>query len=263
MKKHISNFTDNGYIIFPSIVPKKSIFKLVNECDSLFKKDNTKTLKPQSFLKSSVLINTLLSEPVLNVLKDLLNTHPVFYPNFTIRKNPNSPWHFDDAFVQEDMEWNSLSNEFLQCSIYLQDSRETEGGGLEVVPKSHHDDYFGSSSSMHKLLKKSKSAVQQKIALPTMAGDLLIWNARLMHRSMPVKITSNNRYAIQWTVSKSTKWSMSFLQHLKSRGDSYDGTDNRIHDARYKNIASIQYPSSFPECFISLLENHGCTIKTF
>jgi ectoine hydroxylase-related dioxygenase (phytanoyl-CoA dioxygenase family) len=79
------------------------------------------------------------------------------------------------------------------------------------------------------------------------AGDLAVWNARLLHRSsLRIGPTARDKLAIHWTVSRSTFGAVQFLEHLVRRGVARSGMNPNLIE-RYQDIAAIRYPDHVPE----------------
>ncbi|HLX53226.1 MAG TPA: hypothetical protein VKR58_04770, partial [Aquella sp.] len=129
---------DNGYVVIPGILNKSEV-ALIRECHSrIVEVDKLKTLIPTSIISNGVLSKFILSNNVVNALKGIVGANNYFmYPNFTIRESIYLSYHNDSFFLPEVVENAMESPEFIQCSIYLQDNNNIQGGGVSVLPKSH------------------------------------------------------------------------------------------------------------------------------
>ena len=209
MSTIFQTFKEIGYLTVPNFIDKGQVNSLRDIGESLLGKQNDFTLKPTSFLKDPILSSIIFNQNFIRVLDDLSQEYRFFLPNFTVRKSLYIGWHTDDEFVEVDKD--ELPG-VLQCNIYLQDNTGKNGGGIDIFPGSHR---------LEKIKKKALIE-ENKInceTVKTQAGDLLIFDYRVIHRSS-IADTKNNlksRLALQWTVCKSEKRASTFMQYLARR----------------------------------------------
>ncbi|WP_375331733.1 thiamine pyrophosphate-dependent enzyme [Candidatus Tisiphia endosymbiont of Temnostethus pusillus] len=217
----------DGYIVIPKFLSQIELEVARKKAESLLKTLGVNTLPPTNFLKKKELAKFIFSNKFSNVLQELSHRYKFSIPNFTIRKDICIGWHFDDEFVTSNEE---KLPEILQCNIYLQDNCISYGGGIDVCKGSHN---------LSKELKRSKisSNVVDGETIYTKAGDLLIFDYRVIHRSTNPSVAPRDlsRIAIQWTIGKTLRSAKEFLAYLLRR------QSEKLHLSDFTNKRALEY----------------------
>jgi len=116
-------------------------------------------------------------------------------------------------FLTHNINIQSVQFIVIEIGIYLQDNDEF-GGGLRLVPETHRlpDPYVGLLKKKHATRKAVDSSLVKRtlktlsrgrlygwrdrefetvpgeIDIPTKAGDVIIWDVRIVHRASPNKL---------------------------------------------------------------------------
>jgi ectoine hydroxylase-related dioxygenase (phytanoyl-CoA dioxygenase family) len=209
------------------------------------------TTTASSFLAKPNLTQLVSSKTTLALCKELpSHDRLVLYPNLTVRANAATDWHIDAAFTGE-LAGLQPHPDFLQCAVYLQDNPPGEGGGIDVVPRSHVR--LQADGSEYAPAASLNIEVQAR-RVESSAGDLVVWDARLLHRSsLRIGPAARDKLAIHWTVSRSTLGAVQFLEHLVRRGVARNGMNPNLIE-RYQDIAAIRYPDHLPAEACSALQ---------
>jgi ectoine hydroxylase-related dioxygenase (phytanoyl-CoA dioxygenase family) len=241
---------DNGYVVIPSFLNKSEV-ALIRECHSrIVKVDKLKTLTPTSIISNGLLNKFILSDNVVNALKGVMGATSYFmYPNFTIRESIYLSYHNDSFFLPEAVENSMEFPEFIQCSMYLQDNNNIEGGGVSVLPKSH---FFkrDERTNVTKNINFEKDKFNTKV-VESNAGDLVLWDSRIIHSSTKyMENPSCKKLALQWTVSKTASYAKYFIEYLKNR------SDQELHVSDHEAERPIKYFSDMGDIVDSSIPQH-------
>lgn len=257
-----NSFLEKGYCIAKNFIDADKIENLRIKCDKLLDNEQDATLKSTTFLKDQELSYLLFCDQSKEILNSLSSGYKYFLPNFTIRRNLYVDWHSDDAFISPDT--NDLPG-VLQCNIYLQDNCANYGGGIDIA--------IG-TQTLNSVIKKEKISedIEDKNRLSyetskTKAGDFLIFDYRVIHRSTIPKISprAGSRLAIQWTVCNSLERAQEFVAYLvrrqKERLHLSDFTDKRAI-AYFFDAINVSFPSSFLKESRDLLQKNGLLVPS-
>ncbi|KFF46226.1 phytanoyl-CoA dioxygenase [Pseudomonas sp. BRG-100] len=246
----------DGYVVIPGVLCSEQVEKLRKTYVHSLAETEQSTLLPTAFLQFSDMVNALLHPGAIQAIKDIFQSDFSLLPNFTVRESVYIPWHNDAYFLPDEVISPSAFPEFLQCAYYLQDNDPVSGGGITLLPGSH---------------KLSKDEVKIRLAEPvkfertimSKAGDLVIWDNRVTHRSSaPDQTPVETKLAIQWTVSASTKHNASYITYLRARAErSLHVSDYLPNSPKpyFADMPNVRYPSSFSQD--AVLKMKGENIK--
>jgi ectoine hydroxylase-related dioxygenase (phytanoyl-CoA dioxygenase family) len=181
--------------------------------------------------------------------RDILGAGAYLLPNITWRRNSSSPWHIDEAFRKPhaDMEMQGCS--FLQCSVYLQDN-DRSGGGLDVIPHSH---VLEELSSPMTTVALARSLAARAVTVRSSAGDAVLWDGRLLHRSSVCEEPSaRQNYAIHWTVARLGADVGRVFRHMLDRAANNGDIANV--DRRYDVMKHFRFVVEAPSGFLAAAE---------
>lgn len=244
-----TNFQQKGYLTVPNFISLETVEIMRDEIETLLALEKDATLKPTTLLKSSILSNIIFSSEFKNVLNKLSSDYQFYIPNFTARKNLYIGWHSDDEFVCGD---NGELPKILQCNIYLQDNSIEHGGGIDVAIGTH----LLSQDKKKCLITENNLTFE---SANTKAGDLLIFDYRVIHRSTIPAIAPriSSRLALQWTVGQTLDRARMFTEYLIRRQREKlhlsDFTDTRAI-AYFIDAMNVEYPSSFQKETLDLID---------
>jgi Phytanoyl-CoA dioxygenase (PhyH) len=250
---------EQGYLVIPGFLPDKQVESLRGVCERLTGGNGVAAMTASVFLATPDLTQVVFSKVTLELCKELLaHDSFVLYPNLTVRANAATDWHIDAAF-KDGLAGIQSNPDFLQCAVYLQDNQPREGGGIDVVPRSH---VRLQSGGCEYVPAASLNIEMQARRVDSHAGDLVVWDARLLHRSsLRTAHITRDKLAIHWTVSRSTSGAVQFLEHLVRRGVARSNMNPDLIK-RYQDIADIRYPDYIPTEACSALKDSNIFFAT-
>ena len=186
-------FEDDGYIIINNFLNQETIKNLRTKLSEV--KDEKKYLGFYSWSGYEQFVEDILTNKKLNQIKEIYD-EPIFYPDFQLQIS-NSPKkllrpHWD---LQSFLKFNKMktikSIKYAKVGIYLQDSDVNISGSIHYVPNSHKS-FFYSLKRPKRFLSyintiRKKFLTKKQIVMKLKAGDMLIFNGKLLHSSSPKK----------------------------------------------------------------------------
>lgn len=263
---------EDGWAVVRSVISPVAVASARSLCDRYLvaERPEEETEIPASELAQiPELASVLLANPVVRSLELAIGGRVALYPNFVMRLNRFTDWHIDNGFLPAyhgDAD-HLFDPQFchLQCVIYLQDNDAVMGGGLDVVARSHRwaEERLDPE---HEVLFKRFGVGE---AVDTSAGDLLMFDGRLLHRGTPAQRPAEVRkYGFFFSVSRDDEVQVArYLEYLGSRAD-YLRTIGLSEDylqymlSRYDDVRRVEYPGSFLEEAVRMFESHGVRVAT-
>lgn len=246
-----------GYAHLPGAIGSQTVKALRETAEGLAFRSDGVGLTIGATMSIPGLEKVIFAEPIMTLARGLLGERISLFPNITLRRNTQTPWHVDDAFRLPVEGWEDADRvEFLQVTVYLQSNGET-GGGLDVVPRSHRlEERAGAADSFHAFIATMRA---DAITVPSHAGDAVLWDGRLMHRSTPsARPPAPPNYAIHWTFSDEGAGRVRFLDHLLARGA--NERDATGVDRRYSEIRAFSFDSVAGDAFLARAGTAGVTL---
>ncbi len=250
---------DNGYVVFPGFLSQTKSEEYKNRAIESLMNEDGHTLKPSTFRNMDEIGRIPFSAEVTSILRELTQTSVTCYPNTTIRRDLYINWHCDDAFLGDKViEQGRSLPEFLQCNIYLQPNSIEIGGGIDVCLGSQH-------LSHQEKREKIAGGIDDFTSVMTQAGDLLLFDYRVIHRSTQPAQPSNlgPRVAIQWTTSRTDKYAPLILEYFNKRRNEKlhlsDFTKQRAL-GYFNDMFEVQYPSLYPQEICDLINQNNITM---
>lgn len=154
--------------------------------------------------------------PVVAILKVLVgDDYYTAEESFAAHHAFYSDWHTDTAYYDLSKQRFHLEPDFfmLNVAFYLQNNDPQYGGGLEVIPGSHHQPVANPQTNPHILARR--------YAIPHQAGDLVLFDHKLMHRAtqpvVPVEQIPPNKQklALFWSISRNNRHIDAYYQLMQ------------------------------------------------
>ena len=253
-----------GYAVVRNVIDPAEVARIKTKCESYLKQDHAEETEVEAseFIATEEFTSIPFDADVIRILKAALDGQVAIYPNFVVRINRYTNWHIDNGFHPDfhDDPDHLLGDRFshLQCMVYLQDNDEIEGGGLDVVHGSHKWHEKGVAPQ----LSEMKVNPDDVVSLKSRAGDMIMFDGRLIHGGTPAKDRANvaPKYGVFWSVSgKDARQSKRFTDYLKGRADylvslGLTGDYLKYMVDRYNDVLKVQYPSSFNDTLQRIVE---------
>ena len=153
-----------------------------------------------------------------------------FLPETSFHLNSFGSWHKDtgaQARAGHFFHWTPFYRDFT-VAIYFQENSTSLGGGLDVIPSTHHT----------KECTYEKSTINA-ISLATSISDAVIFDMRTEHKATwpAQENTSQEKIAAYFTVCAPSSGGDLYLNYLKTRPD-------------YSYLSNFVYPSSWSDLFL-------------
>jgi hypothetical protein len=243
----------NGYAVIRNVLSAAEVDRARAVCDEYILAD--------ADAETEIEANALLKKPELAFMFDerlvqacimWLGGTLAYYPNFLVRLNRYTDWHVDHGFVPEYLtqagHLYDANFRHLQCIVYLQDNVPGKGGGLDVRPRSHQwvaNGHFPEYGDF-------ESSYPDIVSVDSRAGDLIVFDGRLMHRGTPSDGSRKLRkYGVFWSVSRDDPRQIdSYIDYFLKRVD-YLRTLNRPAEEferdvrRHKLMRDVRFPGSY------------------
>jgi len=221
-------FKRNGYVLLPGVLSPAEIAAIRERMPENFDK---LTHIPKTYLQARECLKIpevyrLMTHPrIVEACKAIFGKQLIYVNDLVVQRNvlpptPTSP-HLDCQAEYRSLEDTShlLDPDFLfaKVGIYLQDNTAETGGGIDVFERGHR--WIGNGIffryQIYKRILRPLMARRMK-RLETKAGDVLIFDCRLPHRSTfaeALRNTEHNddniivpeelaKYTIYWEVTK-------------------------------------------------------------
>ncbi|HYN08691.1 MAG TPA: phytanoyl-CoA dioxygenase family protein [Vicinamibacterales bacterium] len=252
----IDAFQRTGYMCRP-LLSAPQVQQLREICDTAYHETGDREMLVSRFLANPSLSALPFSEPVIDTLTLLLGFGCHLFPNFTVRSGLYADWHIDAGFKNADA--RDPQTTFVQCAVYLQDNDLKSGGGLDVVPGSH---VLPPVTDGTTLTQRLLEQVQARHSIGNKAGDLVVWDARLLHRGTPATDAPVRlKFGIHWTVACASAAIDDFMRHLIRRSTVMRDGEVRIVP-RYAEMANVQYPANYPASVVREVERWGLAVES-
>jgi Phytanoyl-CoA dioxygenase (PhyH) len=262
-------FDRKGYAVVPKALASDEVESLRGLCSSLQEElGEGEELAASRILELPEVSLVPFKPRIVEALRTLLGDGYTLFPNITIRRSLYVPWHVDEAFAgpQRAHVWKPGFLQ-VQCAIYLQDNSEAEGGGLDVIEASHKlsPSIKGPNSLASWTARRVANRFRPKRRLPLEAGDMVMWHARLIHRSTPASAApKTEKYGVYFGAGRAgdVLGANEYLVHLvRKRYRQKNG--QVVFTPRFAEILDLRFPGSYPEHVVEAARAAGVTIASF
>jgi hypothetical protein len=290
-----TSFLIKGYILIPEVLSPEEVkalrillSKKFNEYDN--KNVVKRILSPSESLEIKDIYSVPFREKVVNALKELFGDDYAMFPDLNVTINSfgyqQAYWHIDANSEVHNNYLYGKNYKFAKCGIYLQDNTYDWGGGIDLIPGGHlfgHTFPFSlfHSKVRHKLNHIYNNKIGKKYLSKTAkisAGDLLIFDSRLFHKSSePHKLTDNgepkssyhyifdfpeekSKYVIYWDCCNSNSIA-DFLKNSLKRAD--EEVINVVNnELNYSDYLRKKFPEDYPEDYVNYAKTKKVNIVT-
>jgi ectoine hydroxylase-related dioxygenase (phytanoyl-CoA dioxygenase family) len=259
---------EDGYAVIRNVLSAEEVERARAVCDD--------HLLPDAEAENEIEATTLLQKPALNfmfkervveALTRWLGGTLVYYPNYVARLNRFTDWHVDNGFspsyLAEASHLYDPHFRHLQCVVYLQDNAPESGGGLDVRPGSHRWATGGQFPHDGELMRTYPDVV----SIDSKAGDLIVFDGRLMHRGTPTDGSFKRRkYGVFWSASRNDREQIDrYIEYFLGRVDFLRTLNQPAEEfqrevQRHRLMHSVRFPDSYLSPAIEVIRRLGITI---
>ena len=176
-------------------------------------------------------------------------------------RGPAKGWHVDCGSEGDNSYLRNPDYKFAKIGIYFQDNAPGLGGGIDVISYSHH------LYRLPKWLRVLVTVVARKLnfilrrTVRTKAGDAIIFDSRLLHRSTPLSVDPGSRpskFVLYWEVTDKQNF-QDFLLNSIRRATVHPS--KKKEDSRFfRKYLGYAFPVDYPEEYVSSSVNSGVNI---
>jgi hypothetical protein len=256
----------DGYAVIRDVVSAEDIESARVVCDAHLLSDVTaeNEIEATVLLQLPELASMIFDERIVDALTTLLGGTLAYYPNYVARLNRFTKWHVDNGFVPEfhPQADHLYDPEFrhLQCVLYFQDNQPGTGGGLDVRPRSHGWAAASGQPDDDEIAQQYPDVV----SVDSRAGDLVVFDGRLMHRGTPTDGTLKRRkYGLFWSASRNDAVQVRrYADYLAARVSYLRAHDRPDEDfqymlRRYEDVHAVRFPQSYLPETVQLVRARG------
>ena len=203
MKSIKKFYNKNGFIIVPNLLNLEEVQSFRKKISSEFneKKDRKGLATREVIEKIPSILDILLKEKLITCLKEIFD-HDFSYSNgLNIQKNntcltATEGWHEDVQSQKLIKNVNKTLDQphykFCKIGIYLQNNSCPFGSSVDIFPRSHKFNNFFKHFIFYLLFKRwigvpIRSLFTKKLDQVVRAGDVVIFDSHLIHRSSLVR----------------------------------------------------------------------------
>lgn len=259
---------EDGYALIRDVLTTEEVERARAVCDDhlLADAEAENEIEATTLLRAPAL-NFMFDERVVAALRRWLGGTLAYYPNYVARLNRFTGWHVDHGFFPEFLPDASHVYDpgfrHFQCVVYLQDNEPGAGGGLDVRPGSHKWAIGDCAADQDEIARRYRDVV----SIDSKAGDLIVFDGRLMHRGTPAGSPRELRkYGIFWSASRAdTRQIDRYIEYFRHRVD-YLRTRNLPPEElerevrRHDLMRSVRFPDSYLPSAADVLREHGVTL---
>lgn len=249
-------FFEDGYLHIENLAGRESTEDIRARVLDLTRDQDRVAVKASEIIAQPALMDAFLSDRLLSTLRDLFEEDFVFMPAITIRKNWYEDWHIDAAF-HADLGGTEMRPDFVQCALYWQDNLPQQGGGLSVIPGTHlrirHEGRYLLDANFFNLGMSAED-------VPNKAGDYVIWDGRLVHRSTAHGPGAPTRLAMFMTVARASADYERFVTHLEKRAVTDRHLGRAAEADRFRDAAGLSFGNGIADNVMARLKKYGATL---
>jgi len=156
-------------------------------------------LHPGFCLQDEEIMKIVFCPKLVSALKEKFHPEYIMFPDLEVQYNLIGGvsernklfdgWHIDSGSEGQKSYLTKNNYGFAKVGIYFQDNTEDYAGGIDLVPFSHRFISHGPLRFrffVKKVINKLRIIISQK-KINTQAGDVLVFDSRLQHRSSRAK----------------------------------------------------------------------------
>lgn len=242
----ILQFREKGYLLVAGVYAPEALSAARERIQAEFARGqqhdspyDSPSILTDIYSRIPELTDLIFNEKYIAIVKSLIGPDAFLIPECALHKGRFINWHTDTT--EQEMagiiSHRDLSTPILQVATYFQENDRNAGGGLTVIPGTHQfpDPFLRLYSkkwrdkALNRFLKTLGMSVfdrldrhPEKIDIPSCAGDLLLFDLRLFHRStFPRRRDGLEKFAVFNTFTCDTPAGRDYFQFMKRRPEPY------------------------------------------
>tara|TARA_B100001063_G_scaffold247286_1_gene292166 strand:- start:2950 stop:3864 length:915 start_codon:yes stop_codon:yes gene_type:complete len=278
-----------GYVRLKNVLSETEINDLRKSVNKHFNSQKSKRMEMIDYFNDNPSIyNLQFKSKIIKACNNIFGEN--FYINNSIQVQYNMfgindkylGWHIDCGHEYSQKNNSHLYNrdyKFAKIGIYLQDNSTDYGGGIDLISKSQN--IFSFKSKILTKIYLTINLFLLKFSKPhantifSKAGDVLIFDSRILHRSTINNKTrddsllhagrnkfntdENSKIAIYWTVGNQFS-NGKYIEDMKIRAARE--IKNNPEEIVYCRYLSYYYPDSYNKEYIDKIEKNKLKVST-
>ncbi len=282
------SFVELGFVVVRSALAPPEVVAVRQSLDGLFKRGqhaNQRKCFLEDVLSDPRLYGAIFRPEVVTAVRRALGDDVVFIADFEVHHNAFviPGWHRDCASEGRATYLYRADYKFAKCGIVLQDYDNGWGGGLFVKPKSHRA--FLGQNPLAWLARDISNRFQVRnnwntFSVPVRAGDLIIFDSRLVHQSPEIAPERTQRllttpggcwmlpeehtkYVIYWDACHA-RWADFFLRNSERRARQEAPNPRREvgKEVIYSRYLAYHFPEDYSQEVVRLCAQLGVKIAS-
>lgn len=263
MSKFARQFSKYGFVHLKNVLSSSELEEIQKLIKSSGKGAFVKGI--DFFLEHKTLYKHQFNSRILDTLQEIFGYDYKMVNDINIQveqyynARKDKGWHIDAGHERLAKYLFDSAYGFCKVGIYTEPNTPEYGGGIDVEISGHKSfKSFGSgnlaycaSLFCYFLDRLVFSHFRKKVRLETKAGDVVIFDSRLPHRSTPRQIERKGAHepkiSVYWQVAKDSPNAQVYLK--TSMQMSFLDKNNFNH---YRQFLSYNYPSCFPKEYVGL-----------
>ena len=263
-------FDEQGFIVVP-LFSQEQISALREKVLEQFQPGRSGELYIDFYLKEMGDLPFILDDK-LNAALKALDPSVIHIPDLNIQINridqfgTQQGWHVDCNFEdrQNQPYLAQADYRFLKVGIYLQDDTPEYGGGIDIQPGTHRLFEGTHTNWLKRLWKNFRVKFPHKFPytrLSMKAGDAVLFDSRLIHRSSTCTVPTNEitkenmKVVLYWDVAGSQDMAEKFYYSLVTRV--FDPRMPEAASSFWGNMLSVSFPEDFEARHLAMAEKNG------
>lgn len=271
----LEHYRREGYALFPGILTPEQVATLRTACLEIFERHalgvgDTQTVRLDVFSRYETFRWLWLHPPFVAALQAVFGEDFAVVSEDAIHDSGFGGWHRDTESQEvhgERFQWDADFH-VGQVALYLQDNVAEYGGGIDVVPGAHRERdptlalwklklHYLYHQRCPPLIKHAIRKVhdfgprpideasfeRRKLAIPSKAGDVVMFDLRIPHKASHPQITpvpeAHRKFALFVVCGRNNRGTRLYRSYIDSRID-YGYLQNHTHPRAMQEIAHAQ-----------------------
>lgn len=270
-----------GYVIIRNALSREAVANLRRELPEQFARLNKKPLRylqARDALKCSLIYTTIFNRKIVEACVELFGNPYEIVNDLVVQQNVFSEgtlgWHTDCQSEIKNVNGakylSDIDYKFAKCGVYLQDNSHNYGGGIDLIPYAH---WVLSNRLLmnYKIYKRFAKPVFRgfKNPLPVKAGDAVIFDCRMPHKSSNARALKSTeyssdglidgipeaqtKYVLYWEVCENGN-GIRFVENSRYRAQHEETKRPKDTNRPRCGYLSLRYPEDYPADFVKLAE---------
>lgn len=251
----------NGYVHLAGVLSKEEVKVLYEKI--LDPSRRSYVLELDFFLKHSEVYRLQFNEKISKAVEEIFGDKNILLNDINIQVEQfyndrnDKGWHIDADGERLARYLFQPEYGYAKVGVYLKANSHGMGGGIDAeIGGQKSFRYFGGgnigyflSISFYLLDRVLLSRFRKKKMIETNAGDVLIFDSRLPHRSTPRRLESSEqdipKVAIYWQVARDAKNANDYLSHSMRLACS-----DRNNFRHYAEFLSYKFPEDYSDGYL-------------